>query len=162
VWKTKKIYVISEKHALVNQKFYPLTASADSLTFTFQSLSTDKTVQKEIQFIKITDKLYNLAFGDLQMNDEIDDLVVTNNKDTELVLATVIQAIQAFLQSYSQNAVYFTGSTPSRTRLYRIILNREYVNWCDVFEVYGVLGDKIVPFETNVRFKAFIVKMREV
>ncbi|WAC10441.1 DUF6934 family protein [Dyadobacter pollutisoli] len=112
----------------MNQKFYPLTASADSLTFTFQSLSTHKTVPKEIQFIKITDKLYNLAFGDLQMNDEIDDLVVTNNKDTELVLATVIQAIQAFLKSYSQNAVYFTGSTPSRTRLYRIILNREYVN----------------------------------
>lgn len=144
----------------MKHKYYHLTASADYLSFTFQSLSAFRIVDKKIEFVQISHKVYNLAFGDLKNEIDFDDLVVTDNKDSEQILATVVQAILVFLEVYPDCVIYFTGSTLSRTRLYRIILAREFFNWRDRFDVYGFCEQELIRFESNVEFEAFIIKLK--
>jgi hypothetical protein len=63
--------------------------------------------------------LYNLAFGDKDHSTgEIDDKVISNNGDSEKVLATVVATVYAFTDKYPETWIYATGSTKARTRLY--------------------------------------------
>jgi len=54
---------------------------------------------------------------------EIDDTVVSNNGDSEQVLATVVSAVYAFTEKQDDVWVYATGSNSTRTRLYQIGIN---------------------------------------
>lgn len=59
---------------------------------------------------------YNLAFGDKNLETgDINDKVISNNGDSEQVLATVVSAVFAFTDTYKDTWVYATGSTKSRT-----------------------------------------------
>jgi hypothetical protein len=113
-----------------------------------------------VEFDQIAGKLYNLAFGDVNEYGELDDMIVTNNKDTAEVLATVIQAVLTFFEVYSDAAIYFKGSTLARTRLYQIVLGRELTNWNDTFTVYGLRNNQKFPFELGAQFEAFVIKLK--
>ena len=64
---------------------------------------------------------YNLGFGDKnEKTGDIDDNVITNNGDSQKVLATVASSLVQFTEQYPNAMVYATGSTKARTRLYRI------------------------------------------
>jgi hypothetical protein len=49
---------------------------------------------------------------------------VSNNQDMETIISTIIRTIQVFLTFQPTAKVLFMGSTPSRTRLYRGIINK--------------------------------------
>lgn len=89
---------------------------------------TKGAIRKLIEFQATTDPdVYNLAFGDKDpLTDDINDLAVTNNGDTEKVLATVIAALYVFFDNYPAAYVYATGSTETRTRLYRMGITKFY------------------------------------
>ena len=71
--------------------------------------------------------LYNLAFGDTNAETgEVNDKIITDNSDTEKVLATVVPAVYAFVDAYPDAWVYATGSTEARTRLYRMGINKYF------------------------------------
>jgi hypothetical protein len=144
----------------LKHNYYTFKASSDHTAFTFNSLSVDRLVLKKVEFVKISDRLYNLAFGDVMHNGDIDDIVVTNNSDTSKVLATVIQILLAFFEDYRNAAVYFRGSTPARTRMYQILLTREKVNWQNRFVVNGIVAGQMFPFVDDFRFEAFIIKLK--
>ncbi|MCF0050926.1 hypothetical protein LXM25_12710 [Dyadobacter sp. LJ53] len=144
----------------MKHKFYPYRASGDFLRFTFESISEQRIVRKKAEFVPISPVLYNFAFGDVIDDEEINDLAVTNNKDTYTVLATVIRIIQDFLSSNEDKLVYFQGSTPSRTRMYQIILTKEMANWEEKFTVYGVIDGEMMPFKIDFRFDAFIIQLK--
>ena len=101
---------------------YSLKAE-DSLTvFEFVSEGPNGLIRKIIHF-QVTNQpdVYNLAFGDKNADTgEIDDLVISNNGDTDKVLATVVGALYAFFDKHPDAFVYATGSTQARTRLYRM------------------------------------------
>jgi hypothetical protein len=81
---------------------YSLKAENDLTIFEFISERLKGLIQKIIQFQK-TDRpnLYNLAFGGKNTETgEIDDLVVSNNGDSEKVLATVAAALFVFFDKY--------------------------------------------------------------
>ena len=59
----------------------------------------------------------------------------------EMVMATVIQIVLRFFEKYPSKMVYIEGSTPERTRLYRIIMSRELLEIEKVFTVYGLIGN---------------------
>ncbi|MCE7067997.1 DUF6934 family protein [Dyadobacter sp. CY326] len=141
----------------MKHSFYPFRASEDYLSFTFESISKQRIVRKKAEFVKIYADVYNFAFGDLNDEGEIDDLVVTNNKDMEIVFATLIRILLDYLTKYEDNWVYFKGSTPSRTRMYQIILTKEKVHWEDMLIIYGIIDGETYPFELNCRFDAFII-----
>jgi len=101
---------------------YPLKAESSLTVFEFISEGPKGFIRKIIQFQE-TNKanLYNLAFGDKNNETgEVDDLVVSNNADSEKVLATVVAALYAFFDKYPDAFVYATDSTSTRTRLYRM------------------------------------------
>ncbi len=108
----------------------------------------------------MSDGLYNFGFGDLNNQNDVDDLVVTDNKDTGMVLATLIQILVVFLETHSGKAVHFKGSTCSRTRMYQIILTKEKASWENKLTVYGIVNGDIMPFEIDFKFDAFIVKQK--
>ena len=79
-------------------------------------------IPKLVQFGETNLKdFYNLAFGDEDLAaGEINDSIVSNNNDSNKVLATVVTTVYAFTDKYPEAWVYATGSTRSRTRLYRM------------------------------------------
>ena len=101
-------------------------------------VSDQKERYQIIVFSKISrDNFYNLAFGDLDVTGNIDDRIVSNNSDSEKVLATVIQALYIFFRKHPTSKVYVKGSTKSRTRLYRMGITKFYIETDSIFRVKG-------------------------
>ena len=77
---------------------YELTAEKSLMVFEFTSEGTKGRIPKLIKFSETHLKdFFNLAFGDKSLDTgEIDDLSVSNNGDSDRVLATVVSAVYAF------------------------------------------------------------------
>lgn len=107
------------------EKYY-LKSESRFTRFEFISEGPKGAIRKLIEFQKTTNAdVFNLAFGDFSSEiDEIDDLSVSDNGDTEKVLATVVNAVYTVFNQYPDVFVYATGSTKSRTRLYRMGITR--------------------------------------
>ena len=106
---------------------YNIENNVNSVYCEFISLGTKGSIVKVIKYTKINDDplVFNLGFGDKNLTHEtINDRAVTNNGDTDRVLATVAFTIYAFYKEYPDANVYLSGSTASRTRLYQININK--------------------------------------
>lgn len=105
--------------------------------------------------------LYNLAFGDKNPDTgELDDLAISNNCDTEKVLGTVVSALYAFFNRNPEALVYATGSTPARTRLYRMGITKFYNDIQNDFYLYGQIGDKLFAFEVGKEYEGFVAQRK--
>jgi hypothetical protein len=100
--------------------------------------------------------------GDLQPDQTVDVESISDNGDRDLILATVIQTLLAFFEEYPSAFVAFTGSTPERTRLYRILLSRESEKAASVFNCWGMNenGD-IERFSKDAPYLGFMVSLKE-
>lgn len=141
---------------------YPLTAGGNQRVFEFVSEGKKGAIQKLILFQSVSESdSYNLAFGDKDpLTGDLNDLAVSNNGDTEKVLATVVIALYAFFDEYSNASVYAAGSTPARTRLYRMGISRFYNEVKRDFYVYGRVADRFVPFELHNEYEGCLVKRK--
>lgn len=142
----------------MNLPNYQLTSSPDFLSFEFVSEGPRGHIVKQIQFTPLeNESVYNLAFGDISpANREIDDKVVSNNGDSEKVLATVVAAAFIFLKRNPNAWVYATGSNAARTRLYQMGISRFLDTINDVLEIYGQIEENWCPFERNKSYVAFL------
>ena len=89
---------------------YHLKAETRFRRFEFISEGPKGAIRKFIEFQATTDpEVYNLAFGDKDpLSGDINDLAVSNNGDTEKVLATVIAALYVFFENYpAAYVIYF-------------------------------------------------------
>lgn len=141
---------------------YNLKAEIELTRFEFISEGPNGVIRKLIEFQATTDPgLYNLAFGDKNKHTgEIDDLAVSANGDTEMVLATVVFAVYAFFDKYPAAFVYASGSTKERTRLYRMGITRFYDDMKRDFYLYGQTGDNFTPFEMGVEYDGFLAQRK--
>ena len=139
-----------------------MTSSDKMMTFEFVSEGHKGLVHKLIRFQPTNLKgVYNLAFGDKELlTDEINDSVITNNGDSEKVLATVVSAVYAFTDKYPNAWIYATGSTKSRTRLYRIGLSKFLSEVEDDFEILGERKDDWESFKINIDYSGFLVRKK--
>ena len=142
---------------------YELELETDATIFEFTSVGPKGNIRKRVIYSKTqVEGLYNLAFGDKDLNTgEIDDTVITDNKDSLKVLATVAFTIYTFVKAYPSAWVGITGSTKARTRLYQIGIsnNLEYI-----MADFVVLGkkDKVWhPFEKNTEYEAFLITLKK-
>lgn len=102
-----------------------------------------------------------MAFGDKdELTGDFDDQAASDNGDSEKVLATVVQALYKFFDSYPSATVYATGSTKVRTRLYRMGIRRHLDEVIQDFELYGRIGDDFFKFQVNIEYSAFLVRKR--
>lgn len=141
---------------------YALKAENSLTVFEFVSEGPNGIVRKLIHFQKTNEpELYNLAFGDkLSGTDEIDDLAVSNNNDTDKILATVVAALYAFFEKYPDAFVYATGSTRARTRLYRMGITRFYGEMKMDFHLFGQVGDEFHEFEIGREYNGFLAQRK--
>jgi hypothetical protein len=141
---------------------YELESDEDLSIFEFESVGPNGRIKKIIQFSKTNrPDIYNLGFGDLIENsDEVSDTVVSNNKDIQRVLATVVWAGCIFTKQYPHIWIYVSGSTESRTRLYRIAISNHLQDFELDFEVFGMEGTEWKPFKKNINYRAFLFKRK--
>lgn len=141
---------------------YPLKAENSLTVFEFVSEGPNGLIRKLIQFQETNrHNVYNLAFGDKNSETgEIDDLAVSNNGDTDKVLATVAAALYAFFDKYPDAFVYATGSTNARTRLYRMGITRFYDEMVEDFDVYGQVSDEFHEFEVGKEYVGFLAQRK--
>lgn len=109
------------------------------------------------------DRVYNLAFGDVVENGEIDDYSITDNGDRNKILATVFDVVNTYTLRYPERFIYFRGSTSERTRLYRIAIGLNLEELSRVFDIFVEIGgnDRFILFRKNLELEAFLVKRKQ-
>jgi hypothetical protein len=104
--------------------------------------------------------VYNLAFGDINENGEIDDYCISDNGDRNKILATIADVVKAYTEKYPDRLIFFRGSTNERTRLYRMAVGLNLKELSRQFEIYAYVNEEIVPFEKNLEITAFLIKRK--
>lgn len=139
---------------------YQIENNINSIYFEFVSKGNKGSIVKVIKYTKINHDplVYNLGFGDKNLSiDTIDDIAISNNGDTERVLATVAFTIYAFYEEYPDANVYLSGSTASRTRLYQINIAKFYDLISRDFVIYGELVTGFERFQKGVNYNGFFI-----
>jgi hypothetical protein len=146
----------------MNQERYEIRSGEQLEIFEFTSIGLKGKIEKIVQYSQTNYKdLYNLGFGDKTLTTtEIDDLVISNNGDSEKVLATVVATLYAFTDKYKNVMVYATGSSRSRTRLYRMGISKFLDEALTDFEIYGQLDEGWEKFKKDIDYTGFIVKRK--
>jgi hypothetical protein len=142
---------------------YDLHFDSDYKSFKFISEGPKGSILKGIQYEETpTAGVYNLGFGDVNvLTNEIDDLAITNNGDSQKVLATVARTLYLFTDHYPDVFILATGSTLSRTRLYRIGITNNLLLIENDFHVLGFKGNDVILFEKNGAYDGFLVKRKK-
>lgn len=143
---------------------YELKADEPLTTYEFLSEGPKGKIQKIIQFSLVNqiDQIYNLAFGGKNyLTGEIDDRIVTDNGDSEKVLATVVAAVYAFCDYFPDSWIYATGSIAARTRLYKMGINK-YFDIVEIdFEMSGQIQNEWEPYIKGKDYQAFVIKRKK-
>ena len=141
---------------------YPLASNDKMMTFEFISEGPKGLIHKLVQFQSTNLKnVYNLAFGDKDiLTGNIDDMIISNNEDSEKVLATVVATVYAFTDKYFDTWIYATGSTKSRTRLYRMGITKFFSEVNKDFEILGERNNNWEEFQKNVEYEGFLVRRK--
>ena len=147
----------------MNQQQYQLKANDNLTTYEFLSEGPRGKIVKLIQFTTTNYKdVFNLAFGDKDgETGKIDDKVISNNADSEIVLATVVSAVYAFTDKNPESWIYATGSTKSRTRLYRMGITKYLNDVKNDFEIFGQIGKIWEAFSKDIQYESFLVKRKK-
>lgn len=146
----------------MEQPSYPFKKYKRELLFEFESVSEIKTIKKVIAYELIDDKqkVFNLSLVDKNDDGKISDMVVSNNNDMEMVLATVIQTLPIFFAEFEGSQIFFSGSTPSRTRLYRIIIAKFQKDFEREYAIYGFINQIAEPFQKGKNYEAFLISKK--
>ncbi|MCX6351792.1 MAG: hypothetical protein NTX03_08010 [Bacteroidetes bacterium] len=146
----------------MNQPKYQLKAGDNLTTYEFLSEGSKGKIVKLIQFTTTNyHDVFNLAFGDKDgETGQIDDKVISNNGDSEMVLATVVSALYAFTDKHPDAWIYATGSTKSRTRLYRMGITKYLKEVKTDFQIFGQVGKAWEEFEKEVDYESFLVRRK--
>ncbi|MBO9614278.1 MAG: hypothetical protein J7619_16355 [Dyadobacter sp.] len=147
----------------MNADYYLLARDENLAVYYFVSEGSRGRIKKGIffQLVDEEEQLYNLAFGD--WNDEIghlDDVVRTDNGDTQKVLNTVAVAVVDFMTKNPGAKLMARGSTSSRTRLYQMNILRNWQEISEHFDVQGVKDGQFEVFCNGVNYEAFLLTKR--
>ena len=147
----------------MNHERYPLQSDSSSLLFEFKSKGPKGVIHKIVQYSPMSlDGVYNLGFGDFdEITGELDDDTVTNNGDTNKVLATVASTVFSFFEKHPDSSVYVVGSNPVRTRLYRIGITNNLLEITSGFEIFGLVINEWEKFEPKKDYEAFLIRKKK-
>lgn len=133
----------------------------DFNVFDFISIGKHGEILKRVAFSKTDEEgIYNLALGDVDEDNEIDDYAVTDNGDRNKVLATVAAIVEAYTSRFPDRWIIFRGSTEERTRLYRIAVGLHLVELSGLYEILAYANEELVPFDKNLKINAFLIRRK--
>ncbi len=146
----------------MNLDNYDYNHSNSGLDYEFESAGPNGIIKKVVRFSPIGKNIYNLGFGDLdEKTGEISDFAVSDNKDTDKVLATIAAIAWYFTDIFPGAAIYIKGTTPSRTRLYQMKITEHWELIGALFEVQGLRQGRWSLFEKKVNYEAFLARRHE-
>ena len=112
------------------------------------------------ELVDETQMIFNLSLVDKDENGKVSDMSVSNNQDMEKVLATVIQTLPIFFAEFEGSRIYFSGSTPVRTRLYRIIIAKFHHDFERQYSIFGFVNQIAEPFQQGKNYEAFLISKK--
>lgn len=143
----------------MNSERYEYTIDESLQDYRFYSIGTNGKISKIVFFglQNLDGKTFlSLTFGNYtEKPGKIDIFDVSNNGDTEKILATLFTIILDFLSRFPDMWVYTVGSTAPRTRLYQMGINKYWNDIHPLLLVYGEHSGVWEPFETNRQYDAF-------
>lgn len=147
---------------MLNMKYnrYEYQTEDELHYFEFISIGKKGEIKKIVEYTKVSvDNIYNLGFGDYDKEgNRIDDKIVTNNGDSQKVLATVVSTVYAFTGKYPEAWVFATGSNEVRTRLYRMGITNNLTELQEDFFVYGMkIDETLEEFIIGEDYLGFLV-----
>ena len=148
----------------MNYPRYEYSAENELNIFEFDSIGNKGKITKIVQYTKMSVKgYYNLGFGDLDIETrEINDEIITNNGDGQKALATVVSTMYSFTGNNPQAYIYATGSSESRTRLYRMGITNNLEELKKDFYVFGLRNDEeFEPFIVGEDYLGFLVTRKK-
>ena len=148
----------------MNYPRYDYSAENELNIFEFDSIGNKGRITKIVQYTEMSVKgYYNLGFGDLDIETrEINDEIITNNGDGQKVLATVVSTMYAFTGKNPDAYIYATGSSESRTRLYRMGITNNLEELKKDFYVFGLRNDQeFEPFIVGEDYLGFLVTRKK-
>jgi hypothetical protein len=146
----------------MRDQIYQLESTPFLMSFQFVSEGPKGRITKLIKYTETEiENVYNLGFGDkIDDLDDFDDMAISDNNDSLRVLATVAETVYRFTDKYPHIYVYATGSTASRTRLYRMGISIYLEEIEKDFKVFGVINGKSEKFERNRNYEMFLIKRK--
>ena len=143
---------------------YNIEISKDFKTYEFISVGLKGSITKVIRYSEINVKgFYNLGFGDKDpITGFISDLTVSNNGDSQKVLATVAATLYTFTNENPDAVVIATGSTEARTRLYRMGITNNLEEIEKDFIIMGLTETHWEVFRKNITYGAFLIRCKNV
>lgn len=144
----------------MNEESYQFIKEPEVFYYEFFSEGPNGKIRKIVQFQQLSkeEEIFNLGFGDFdEQNQDIDDLSVSNNQDTQKVLTTVAKTVMDFIQQHPKAIVLAKGSTLSRTRLYQMDILKFWNEIEHLFDVKAFNGREWQPFEKGKNFESFFI-----
>lgn len=122
--------------------YEPIYINDDLTEFIFNSeLKTEESINLYVKFYNFNDPflpdVYNLAFGPLDENGEINDKIKLPHKDLNKLFSTILFFIITFLDTYKNRKVGIDGSDDTRAYLYHRLFLTNY-NELDDLIIIGV------------------------
>jgi hypothetical protein len=105
----------------------------------FISIGKNGAIPKRITFTTTElENVYNLAFGDVDENGDLDDCRISDNGDRNKILATVFNVVDIYTKKFPERWITFRGSTKKnqvipyscRIKSGRIISDFRYLCFC--------------------------------
>lgn len=142
---------------------YQLESDRKLLLFEFTSIGPKGRIKKLVQYTETNLKdFFNLGFGDKdESTGEINDTVITNNGDSQKVLATVASTVYAFTDKHPDAWIYVQGSNIARTRLYRIGITNNIKEIKKDFHVFGLEDNQWHEFRNGIEYQAFLIRRKK-
>ena len=141
---------------------YEIIPDESCYKFTFISEGKNGTIEKVILYEEVIEGIFNLGFGDKDpITGAINDRSVTNNGDTEKILATVVSTVYTFINENPTAYVYAKGSTHARNRLYRRGITKYLSEALKIFVIYGVLpNEELEVFNPDSDYIGFLIHLK--
>lgn len=146
----------------MNLPRYEYLTEGKAELFKFTSIGSNGEIKKLVVYSAMLENdIYNLAFGDYnEETDSIDDKIITNNNDSQKVLATVASTLYVFSSKHPDIWIYVTGSNKARTRLYRMGITTNLEVILPDFQVFGLQNEIWHEFKKGEEYEAFLVKRK--
>ncbi len=144
-----------------HEVYEDLDVKEDLSVFEFSSIGVHGIILKRVEFMATgLNDVFNLGFGDIGTDGEINDHSVSDNGDRNKVLATVVHTIFKYTERYPDRFIFFTGSSKGRNRLYRMAIDLNLDELLTLFDIFIFVGDDIMPFMKNTEATSFLLKRK--
>ena len=140
---------------------YNLLQNHEATLFVFFSHGNNGRVMKAVLISPYNGNRWNLAFGDVQPDGEINDSVMTNNHDVAKVIGTVARAALLFSEKYPDRTLVIFPVDEKRKWLYNLVFRRRLMEIQTYFEVVGKRGPAWEPYDPELEYDAFEILRKQ-